>query len=156
MALQVSPLTTAIRQSQRREQVGVIRGAYCILRCSPRPGARTREYPPGFSLRLHQQFTRQVHSGAEKPSQRRPGAVFGLHGYLAALAKRRALDPLRPRLAYRRATARLETHSALKIPFLVIARLRFRTRLIFVQRFSAHSCLRKMLVAPPLVVVTAR
>jgi RNA polymerase sigma-70 factor (ECF subfamily) len=36
-------------------------------------------------------------------------AEKGLHGFLVTLARRRALDRLRRRLAYRRATDRLET-----------------------------------------------
>ena len=38
-------------------------------------------------------------------------AAKGLHGYLVTMARRRALDRLRRRLAYRRATDRFETES---------------------------------------------
>jgi RNA polymerase sigma-70 factor, ECF subfamily len=37
-------------------------------------------------------------------------AAKGLHGFLVTMARRRALDRLRRRLAYRRATNRFETH----------------------------------------------
>jgi RNA polymerase sigma-70 factor (ECF subfamily) len=39
----------------------------------------------------------------------------GLHGFLITVARRRALDRLRRRLAYHRATDRLEVHSKVEV-----------------------------------------
>jgi RNA polymerase sigma-70 factor (ECF subfamily) len=43
-------------------------------------------------------------------------AEKGLHGFLITLARRRALDRLRRRLAYRRATDRFETELMAQLP----------------------------------------